>query len=596
MKRCLVFSLILSTYSMVFLLAQGDLPPEVIRYADAVFYNGQFLTCDENFTVAEAIAIRDSKIMALGDRGRLLRMAGPQTRKIDLGGKTVVPGFFEVHPVISNTPGGHGPRGPVHLGSEFISFEDVPTGLKKIKEKAYGRTWEKSAGWALVTAARTAAAYQLNKDLLDSVVPDRPLLVTFDNTMGVVNSEGLKRLPPELLGMGIFKDENGQPNGHIRGWAYGVLTYDLLPWPEGEDFEKLVGQQKAIFRLFNKLGVTSFGGRVNGLVTTVLHTLWKRKELTVRVRVVSEIARLNPHLEPFLKRIGNLMDVGDEWFKIVGTTVGSIDGVTRYGGVLTVQPKRGEPPGAGAFGPFGENKWEGVVQAGDHKEKGEYRNFVLASRYDWNVNDIHVMGDRGMDMVVEAMKEADKINPLKGKRFGMVHGLMRRPDQLELLVFFGAKLSLSPRYLFMERNDVDNLTLQYGADALHGYTPVAAALELGLHPVLESNDYVGNISSWFSMIEAFVTRKHPQTGKVIGPDQRVNRKDALKMSSIWAAEFYGDEKIAGSLEVDKVADFVVIDKNYMAIPEDDISEIKVLATILGGRVVYDQLGLAVALE
>ena len=573
--------------------AGTELPTEVLRYADAVFYNANIVTVDPAFSTVEAIAVRDGKVLAVGTRDRMLKMAGPDTTKIDLGGKTVLPGFYEVHPVITNTPGGHGPRGPIHLGSQVIRFTDVPTGLKMIKEKAYAEDWKQSDGWALVTIERTKAAYELTKDLLDTVVPDRPLYLTLDNTMGILNSKGLERLPPQLFDMGIFKDEKtGQPNGHIRGWANGVLTYDIPPWPEGEGFEKLVAEQKFIFDLYNQRGVTTFGGRVNGLVTTVFKTLLDRNDLSVRVRVVSEMGRLNPHAESFFKRIGNIMDVGNEWFKIVGTTVGSIDGVARFGGILTTHAKRGEPEGAGAFAEFGENKWTDVVQSGEWEEKTEFRNFILAARYGWNVNDIHVIGDRGVDIVLEAMTEANKFTPLKGKRFGMVHGMMRRPDQMKKLANFGAKMSFTPKYLFSQKGtEIENLKTTYGADILHDIISVGTALKEGIHPVLESNEYVGDLPSWFFMMEPFVTRKNPTTGVVYGRDERLDRKDALRMTTVWAAEFYGDEKIAGSLEPGKVADFIIVDRDYLTIPEDDISEIQVLATLIGGKPVFDRLGL-----
>lgn len=573
---------------------RAALPPEVVQYADAVYYNANIITVDAAFSKAEAMAVRDGKVLALGARERILSMVGPNTIKIDLGGKTVLPGLYEVHPTIANTPGGHGPRGPIHLGSEVIRFTDVPAGLKMIKEKAYAQDWKQSDGWALVTIERTKAAYELTKQQLDTVVPDRPLYLTLDNTMGILNSKGLERLPPELSDMGIFKDEKGETNGHIRGWANGVLTYDILPWPEGELFEELVAKQKFIFDLYNQRGVTTFGGRVNGLVTTIFKTLMDRDDLSVRVRVVSEMGRLNPHGESFFKRIGNIMDVGNEWFKIVGTTVGSIDGVARFGGILTTHAKRGEPEGAGAFDQFGENKWTDVVQSGEWEEKTEFKNFILAARYGWNVNDIHVIGDRGVDIVLEAMAEANKFTPLNGKRFGMVHGMMRRPDQMAKLSDFGAKMSFTPKYLFSKKGDtIDDLKVQYGADILHDITPTGSALKAGVHPVLESNEYVGDVPSWFFMMEPFVTRKNPQTGVVYGRDQRLDRKDALKMTTIWAAEFYGDEKIAGSLEPGKVADFIIVDRDYLTIPEDDISEIQVLATLVGGKPVFDRIGLPV---
>jgi len=92
-------------------LLSQDLPPEVLAYADMVLYNGKILTADEKFTLAGAVAIRDGKILAVGENPRILKMAGPNTEKIDLKGNSVTPGFIEVH--TPNFVGTHGPSGPI---------------------------------------------------------------------------------------------------------------------------------------------------------------------------------------------------------------------------------------------------------------------------------------------------------------------------------------------------------------------------------------------------------------------------------------------------------------------------------------------------
>ncbi len=245
----------------------------------------------------------------------------------------------------------------------------------------------------------------------------------------------------------------------------------------------------------------------------------------------------------------------------------------------------------GAYGPLGENKFEHAGGAEpDWREKSDFNTILVANRYGWNTNDIHARGDRAVDIAIEVFERADQERPIKGRRFGFVHGDMRTADQIAKLIQWDAILSVNPKYLFLGRSVPDLYKITYGADALHGMFPVKSLITAGLKPVIESNtDYPPDTTfTYLSLLEKFITRKNEVTGEVYGQDERISREEALWAATNWASRFYNDEHQQGTLEVGKLADMVILDGDYMTVPEENISDIPVVMTIVGGKVVYQR--------
>ncbi len=591
-KRMFVVLIIVACIIPSGSMGQQSLPPEIIAYADMVLYNGKVLTVDENFTIVQAVAVRDGKILTVGSSDRILQMAGPNTTRIDLEGNTLIPGFIDVH-AGRFFLGGHGPGGPSYLPNHSrVRFEDLDDGLRKIK----GAVEKADAGeWVFVRAQRTVAAYQLTGQMLDAVAPNNPLLVNLDNTTGFVNRKGMSYLPDDVK-TGIYKDRNGEPTGRIAGWAYGVLTYEILPWPEQEALEKMIQNQKEIFKKVNAMGITSIGTSGSGLLITIQRELYMRGELPLRIRLTSEMARQNPNTERYLKRVGNFMDVGDEWFKIAGMVVSSIDGTIGSAGFLTREPKRNMEPWD-AMGFYGQNKWREMAEEGkDWREYSDYKNAVLAGKYGWNVTEIHSQGDQAMSLLLEVFDEINKVRPIKGKRFGIVHGSMRPSDLAKKFAAYDAMISHNASYLFYG-DDVVALEKMYGPDRVAGMQPVRDLIDMGFKPILEVADTELTESRealdeaqgiYLESMEAFITRKNNTIGKIVGPNQRITRQEALKMATAWAARFYGDEDIMGTIEPGKLADLVILGGDYMTVPEEKISELPILKVVVGGKINYEK--------
>ena len=551
------------------LLAQaGTFPAEILAYPDIILYNGQLLTADDDFTIAEAVALRGKIFMAVGSNTEVLRLAGPQTQRIDLRGRSVVPGLFDTHLhqawVAQLAKSGSSGR---------ASFKDRVSGLGEVQtivSKATPGEWLYIGGpdnKALVT--------DLTLEELDRVSPANPVVITTTNNLGFANSLALKSVDWEIGG--VEKDPGtGQPTGIVSGFALGALTYERMPIPPLA--EGALELQQEIFRKLNSQGLTTIIGRAQGTSISVLKELWAQEKLTARVRVCHEFVRQNAQAENYLKRIGNLSGFGDPWMKIIGLTVQPVDGTSNAGAVLTAMPKQRELPDS-PFGKYGQNKYENY---GSTLEKSEYHNIILANRYGWNIACVHSQGDGAADMLLKAFAEANQEKPLEGT-WAFDHALSRTPENIARAKELGVIFSVAPKYLFIDTPT--RLVFQFG-EGVHRMTPVRDMIQAGMKPVLEA-DVRGKYSAPLWTMEVLITRTD-EDGKMWGHGQRITREEALWMKTNWASHYSGDEKLLGTIEPGKLADLVVLGGDYMSVPEDQIAELSIDLTVVDGRIVYDR--------
>ncbi|MBI2821034.1 MAG: amidohydrolase family protein [Acidobacteria bacterium] len=545
-----------------------NLPPEVIAFADMVLYNGRIYTADEQFSVAEAVAIRDGKFLSVGGRDKILAMAGPKTRRVDLRGRSVVPGFIDTHLHSAFV----GETSKAGTGGE-VQFRDVPSGLEELKAIAA----KYPAGTELYIKGPSNKPLVVDVTLaqLDAATPNHPLAITCPNNQVVVNSLMLKKLPPDTPG--IRKDDSGKPNGQIRGGAAGRILYEGMTWP---DVEKEVARQKEVFHRFVTQGLTTIMGRAQGLSFTIFRELWKQGELEPRVRAIHEFLRQNAEPEAYLKRLGNLTDFGDEQLKIIGATVQVVDGSTGPGAGHTTKGKikmAADDP----YGPYGENKWEdtGDVSTSDR------RNIILANRYGWSILGLHSSGDASNDLLLETFAEAHQERSLVGRHFGIDHGLMWKPRHFDKIKAMDVVPSLYSKALY----ENDRLIEMYGADEVNNMQPVRSMIDAGIQPAAEADAFSPRTSAPLFNIQKWVTRLDDR-GRLFNVSEKIDRKEALYMYTLWAARYSGEQDILGSIEVGKLADLVVLGGDYMTFPEADLDKLRILMTVVGGKAVHEVAG------
>jgi predicted amidohydrolase YtcJ len=560
-------------------LQAQSLPPEVVNYADAVLFNGKVLTVDEKFTIAEAIAVRDDKILAVGPTQRILAMAGPDTRRIDLQGKTVTPGFIDTHLhqawLAQYSQGGTDGR---------VRFQDQASGLeevRKIAEKA------KPGDWVFLSGPRNELVFSLTRQQLDQVAPNNPLAISTSTAEVVVNTAAIKAAKLTTDIPGVIAGADGQPSGQVRQAAVGIITYEMKPqdWP---DIETIVPEQREHLLQYASQGLTTVIGRAQGSSISVVRELWERKELPLRVRIAHEFIMYNPNAEAFLRRMGSLRNFGDDWMKLVGATVGPVDGISSVGGILTFKPKQREAnvDGGDVFGPHGQNKW-----AESHEDKEnwaelstERRSVILANRYGWNITAQHSTGDLSTSIYLDAFETANKEKPLQG-RWGLDHMEWLNPELLTRMKNLGTVIPSFYSRLFI---NPEAQIYQYGGDRLHQDTVMLkTAIDMGLKPVAESDINPGPYSSPLFLIEKAITRADEKERRW-NVKEAIDRQQSLRMYTSWAARYSQDEDKIGTLEAGKLADLVVLDGDYMTVAPEKISDLQVVITMVGGKISYER--------
>ncbi len=554
------------------------LPPEVVNYADIVLYNGKVLTADDKFTVVDAVAVRDGKILATGASARVLAMAGPKTTKIDLKGRSVTPGFIDTH--LHQAWLGQDSK----AGSDgAVRFRDKKSGLEEVRQLVSGRP---PGEWVFLSGPRNQVVYALTRQDLDAVAPNNPVAISTSTAEVVVNSAAIKaaRLTGDITG--VFTDpKTGEPTGQVRQAAVGIFTYEMKPahWP---DIQAFVPRQKQWLYLYATQGMTMIDGRAQGLSVSILRELWAKGELPTRVRIAHEFIMYNPNPEAYLRRIGNLRNFGDDWMRIFGATVGPVDGIASVGGILTVKPKlhQAETPGGDVFGPNGQNKWsEGADDDPDWAKKStERKAVILANRYGWNITAEHSTGDLSTQIYLDAYEQAARERPLQG-RWGLDHMEWLNPELLTRMQKLG---TMVPSFYAVLFKNSANHVQQYGADRLdEGTVMTKSAIATGLMPVAEADTSPGRDSAPLYLMDKFMNRAD-QSGRKWNAKEAVTREQALRMYTTWAARYTEDEQKLGTLEPGKLADLVVLDGDFMTVPA--VSQLNVDMTIVGGKMIYDR--------
>jgi predicted amidohydrolase YtcJ len=595
-----VLPLIVCLSATIATVAQHPVPSQLVAYADLVLHNGKVLTVDQQFTVAEAIAVRDGKVLAAGPNAEILALAGPKTRSIDLAGRTVTPGF------IYNDGDNSVPGGDIYKDTQVAGFltgriggaqmEALLLDIRKVLAK--GKPGEPI--FVNMPKASPRRSEQWTAADLDAMAPVNPLALFYNDSVVVANTAmldlafnaGLPRTH-----WGVVRDAKGRPTGQLFHQAAGFIGWQVRPWPSRAYIEKGLEEAQESFRHYASVGVTTTTGHMSGLTISMLNELYHSGKLVIRVYPGHDFTRQNPFAEQYLKRVGNLtgFSLGD-MVKIVGAATGPVDdGSNSQFGILTLQAKGRIDPEIGGT-PHGLNKWTGEVWTGKtweqltpaQRDQTDYRTIQLMTQYGWNMSGNHNMGSWAVKVNLEAVDVGERAEAFF---------VRRRPNALDHNIIWDAandpillkhkdimRFGLNPE-IFDQRRSVTGRELlhsQYG-DLLASMQPVKDLIAKGYAVHIEGSD-PSRHPMW--LIEKFVTRTDDR-GRVWGKDQAVDRQTALRMLTYNGARFMGEEHALGSLEPGKLADLVVLGGDFLTIAEDEIDTLPVQMTVVGGKIVFE---------
>lgn len=561
---------------LVSLLACGVL----LAQPDAIYFNGKIVTLWDRMPVAQAVAITGDRFAAVGSNAEVLRLAGERTRKIDLKGRTVVPGIIEshTHPVTAALSERDGPV-PV--------MRSIPEVLDYIRQQAKRLPADRLIFVPKVYATRLAERRYPTRYELDGAAPGRRVM-TDNGYASVLNSRllaelGITRESPEPANGKILRDAKGEPNGIILG------APDLLgplrrsrPWTH----EDRVWALRTMQRKYNEAGITSTVDRGQGAEGFRLYEELHRKgELTVRTTVTYLIgARGTPEeVRREIEQIPLVTGFGDEWLR-VGAIKTIVDG-----GILIGTAFLREPWGmkTGVYG-YIDPDYRGVLSV---PRENLFAMARAAAELGWQMT-AHTAGSGAIDLLLDAYEAADKIRPISGRRWTVTHGNFPYPDAIARAARLGLIFDCQMAWHHFDGPALEEV---FGPERIKSFLPLRSLIDAGVVVVggsdhmirLDARDSLNPYHPFFGMWMA-VTRRMVD-GRVLNPEQRVTREEALRMWTIHGAYGTFEEKIKGSIEPGKLADLVVISKDYLTCPEEEIQQIEALATVVGGKVVYGSL-------
>ena len=551
--------------------------------ADWIFHNAKVLTVDAKFSIASAIAIRGDKILAVGSDADVLKTRGEKTKVIDARGRCVLPGLYDSH----THPAG---AAMSEVNEEIPYLKNLEDVFAYVRKKA---ATQPEGEWIVLRYAfptRLDEARFPTKAELDAIAPKHPVLY-HAGPAGIVNSMALqvskidKDTPNPANGVIVRDPKTGEATGMLRN-AYGVLKN--VPGEKAGKIDRRTAL-KNLFKMYNEHGITSIADRAGSRGDLDLYrSLRKADELTLRINCSrsfspygsrEEIARRLEQL-PGDDKLGGPSGVGDEWVQI-GPIKFFLDGGMLNGTAFMRQPW---PPGETYQ--IIENDYRGLLFTSLEQTK------VLAqeaAKRKWSVT-AHCAGEGGMDVLLDAYEFVDRTTPIKELRFCITHANFPSAQNLKRCEQLGVCADVQPAWLY---KDGATLHKMLGAERVRWFQPYKSWLKhtvigggsdhmIKLDPRKATNPW----DPWLA-IEVCLTRK-TEKGLVLNPEESLSREEALRLYTINNAYLHHEEKIKGSLEPGKLADLILIDRDYMTCPSEEVSQIRVLTTMVGGRVVFER--------
>jgi predicted amidohydrolase YtcJ len=620
--RCLIVALVVLAGAGA---AEAQLPPEVeaMGYADSVFINGKVVSMDDASNSAnpgaiyQAVAVKNDTVMKLGTTDEIRALAGRNTKVYDLKGRTVIPGIIESHQHIYGSAMRYGERfgfkfPPAGIQITVVADKDLEKTNRLIKDGIQEATKKVKPGeWIFVRLAphpeqpQQASQWGFTRRLpdrasLDTVSPDNPVLVR-PGLRGNINSAALKILNEILPGYSesihetMHGVEIGQDIAKI-GWV-GSQEMAVIEWEvmlRSLDNATLAQMLKLVSEEWAAIGVTTWSTRLPfPKVMSGYAKLVEIGQMPIRLDAHYEVHRMptDPQdTRQFYRRTGVLQGIGDDYFWFDGVASERWDSHI---------PEACLGPDAPA--PAHIKNRETCPKAGDL----HWDTLQNAIRSGWRMTGVHMCGSESLrrmtQMIDQVISEGNlTLDEVQQQQFSLEHCDMigKKPEIIGLLKKYNFIISCGPDFI----SHTWNYLKDYGPtnpNILDHLIPFNTWIKSGVNLVgqhygggtLRGGEGGGRgFQPPLFMLWQATTRKYD--GKVWVPDERIDRVHALKMWTRWAANYVRKPEKLGSLEVGKLADLVVLDRDYFTIPEDEILKVRPLMTVVGGRTVALNASLA----
>ena len=518
---------------------------------DFVLTNGKIITVDDRFTIAEAVAVRGERITAVGTNQEIAGLAGPNTTLIDLEGRSVIPGLIDNHAHIME-------EGPIwQLELRLDGIETRAEALQLIREHAMtlgpGEWVFTLGGWAIDQFTDDRSDF--TREELDAVAPDNPVLlqVTREHTYlnsRAVEAAGLDRLDAPW----IVRDDAGRPTGVIEDEGINIVA-EARPAPPPEIFE---ASSLAMIQDMNRAGLTTIGGPCPADFIDRFHRWGEEGRLNLRFFCFlptgpsnnpEEVEQLLPQiaeLKPFQR--GNWVDL------------------TAYGETV--------------YRPLHDSMLAPTTNPTE-EELYQWRRIATEIARAGLPLHVHATIENTITTFLDQIELVNREYPIRNLRWALAHVDQVNASHLERMKDLGMYLAVHTRPTVM--GEIYN---RAHGERSRDMPPLSLIQQSGIVWGLGSDAFEVN------QYRPFTTLWWAVTGKMVGGTlvlrQTISREDALIAHTRQNAFLVFQENNLGSIQPGKLADLVVLDRDYFAIPADEIKDIQPVMTMVGGRIVFDE--------
>ena len=565
MKSKHSFAVCLLILSFGFVWASSQL---AAQSADTIYHGGTIITVNDRQPTAEAVAVKDGKFIAVGDKKDVFARKDDSTKLIDLDGHTMLPGFVDSHGHtylvgLQATTANLLPP-PDGNGKNIPSLQEMLADWATNNEEAV-----KKVGWIAgfgYDDSQLAEGRHPTRHDLDKVSQDIPVLIIHQSGhLGVANSKAL-----ELAGIdsdtkdpkgGVFRRESGsrQPNGVCEEYAFFFLVSKLAARFDNAINDALVEEGAKLVASFGY--TTAQEGRAMGPGLAAMKRVADSGKLLIDLVAYPDILEVED-IRP-TKKYANRFRVGGAKLTIDGSPQGKTAWLSKP---YFVVPK-GQAKDYRGYAAIDRKTAVGAV------EKAFANNWQILC---------HGNGDAAIDVFIDAVRAAKGKHPGATNRPVLIHGQTMRKDQVDALKQLGIFPSLFPMHTFYWGDWHRESVL--GPERADNISPTGWVLEQGMM-FGSHHDAPVALPDSMRVLSATVTRRS-RSGDILGPRHRVSVPNALKALTIWPAWQHFEENAKGSIEVGKLADLVILSGNPLVVREDQLNDLKVLETIKEGVSIY----------
>ena len=550
---------------------------------ELILHHGRIVTVDASFRIAEALAIKGERILAVGSDSEILRLKGPNTQTVDLAGKMVLPGLIDSH--VHST--GASMYEFDHPIPDMESIEDV---LGYVRSRAAALQPGEWITLSQVFITRLREQRYPTRQELDRAAPNHPVLFRTGpdaalNSLALKLSGISREVRPDEGKLGKVERDprTGEPTGIIRSASRFVSAAGAGRRPTAADRRSRL---KMLLADYNSVGITSIVERTAGDSTVELFRgLREAGELSCRVFITYSI---DPQL-PIAKLEEQIRAVAASPLRQYNNMLW-VRGLKVFldGGMLTGSAYMLEPWGVSRIYSIDDPKYRGML----YIEPGKLFQIARAAlRNDMQLT-AHTVGDGAVRALVSAYEEVNNEFPVRDKRPCISHANFMTMEDIQRMRRIGIVADLQPAWL---RLDGATLEKQFGDQRLRYFQPYKTLAQEGV-VVGGGSDHMQKIGSLrsnnpynpFLAMWTTLTRQPRWTDKPLHPEERITRQQAIRLYTVNNAFLTFEEKEKGSLEPGKLADLVVLDRDILRSALEQVKDTQVERTYLGGKLVYQR--------